>query len=363
MVGLINVLEEIVFKEIYIQIEKLRPEIQPKIKVEEVLAYAVNRLPPLFATSMDGWRYQYDYALNQLESQISQLVRHGIRISLVGDPLHDLTPLPNHLFMNSAGILYQLSKLFDRRYLRWRDVPILVKAIASKSSYLPQINRTQLQDDTFIQFVEEAEAPVISHLSDTKRTLLTHSRRHMQKQLAKKQLAQETSHLHEIGTDETSWATDIKLRDSVSIEQKALELYTLRAKLGLTNVLEDLALLGLERITTPELYSQINRSEIIGYALNRLPPMYTTSLRGFKYLRQKAVTEYAREVIGAVRNGVLKVAKYSRTDTTPIYTYQFEEEYEQAMLTLNSFFKRDDISLLNIMEISRELLLANLALD
>ncbi len=359
MVGLVNVLEEIVFKEICIQIEGLRPEIQPKIKVEEVLAYSVNRLPPLFATSMTGWQYQYDYALNHLESQISQLVKHGIKTVLIGDPLHDLTPLPNHLFVDSSGILYQLSKLFDRRYLRWRDVPVLVKRLSSKSPSLLQISSPQLQDDTVIQFLEEPEKPVSSRLSNTQRTLLAHSKRHMQKQLERKKLAQETAELQAIKTDETSWASDVKLLDSVSIEQRALESYTLRAKLGLVNVLEHLVLLALERITTPELYSQINRSEVVGYALNHLPTMYATSSRGFKYLRQRAVTEYAREIIGAVRNGVMKVAKYSRTDVVPIYTHQFEQEYEQSMLALNNFFNRDDISLQNIMEIVRELLLCN----
>ncbi|MCY7331500.1 MAG: late competence development ComFB family protein [Pseudanabaena sp. CAN_BIN31] len=362
MVGFVNVLEEIVFKEIYTQIEELRPEIQPKVKVEEVLAYAINRLPPLFATSMVGWQYQYNYALNQLESQILQLVKYGIKTVLVGDPLHDLTPLPNHLFINSAGILYQLSKLFDRRYLRWRDVPILVKELSSKSPSLLRINSPQVQDDTVIQFLEEPEVPVISRLSNTQRTLLAHSKRHMQKQLEQKKLAQETSYLQGIKVDETSWANDIKLLDSISIEQRALESYTLRAKLGLVNVLEHLVLLALERITTPELYAKINQSEVVSYALNRLPHMYATSSRGFKYLRQRAVTEYARDIISAVRNGVMKVAKYSRTDVVPIYTYQFEQEYEQSMLDLNSFFNRDDISFHNIMEISRDLLLANSAL-
>ncbi len=359
MVGLVNVLEEIVFKEICIQIEELRPETQPKIKVEEVLAYAVNRLPPLFATSMTGWRHQYNYALNQLGSQISQLVKYGIKTVLVGDPLHDLTPLPNHLFVDSSGILYQLSKLFDRKYLRWRDVPVLVKRLSNRSPSFLQINSPQCQDETVIQFLEEPEVSVSNRLNNTQRTLLAHSKRHMQKQLERKKLAEETSELQRIKIDETSWAGDLKLLDSVSIEQRALESYTLRAKLGLVNVLEHLILLGLERITTPELYSQINRNEVVAYALNRLPPMYATSSRGFKYLRQRAVTEYPREIIGAVRNGVMKVAKYSRTDMTPISTYQFEQEYEQSMLALNNFFKRDDISLHNIMEIVRELLFCN----
>ena len=39
-----NVLEEVVVKEVHVQIEELRPEVQPKVKVAEVTAYALNRL-------------------------------------------------------------------------------------------------------------------------------------------------------------------------------------------------------------------------------------------------------------------------------------------------------------------------------
>ena len=87
MLGFVNVLEEILVRETYIQIEELRPEIQPKVKVAEVVAYAINRLPPLFATSMKGWQYQYQYTLNELQPQITQLVRQGIKAVLFGDPL------------------------------------------------------------------------------------------------------------------------------------------------------------------------------------------------------------------------------------------------------------------------------------
>ena len=64
-----NVLEEIVFRELQLQIEELRPELQEQINISEVVAYTLNRLPPLFATSIVGYKRQHDYALNELNSR------------------------------------------------------------------------------------------------------------------------------------------------------------------------------------------------------------------------------------------------------------------------------------------------------
>jgi hypothetical protein len=358
MSAFVNVLEEIIIKEIYTQIEEIRPEIQPKIKVVEVLAYALNRLPPLFSTSITGYQYQYDYALNELHPQISQLVKHGIKTVLFGDPLHDLTPLPNSLFTNSAGVLYELSKILNCKYLRWRDVPVLVKELSNKCSSPNNTNhQTRIQSD------ESTRLQDVSHLSSSQKALLSSTKRFAAKQLAHKKQEQDSllfngervlvahGHLHV-----SEWTQDKKIRDAIEIEYRALRSYTLEAQLGLINVLEHLVFRAIERISTPELYAQINQPEVAAYALNRLPPMYATSDRGFKFMRQKAVSELARELIGAVRTGVMKVMQIPHSDAPPIYAYQFEREYEQTMLDLNRFLNRDDISLNNIVAIAQDLL-------
>ncbi len=355
MIGFVNVLEEILVKEVYIQIEELRPELQPKVRAVEVVAYALNRLPPLFATSMIGWQYQYEYALNELHPQISQLVKQGIKTVLFGDPLHDITPLPNHLFTNSAGVLYQLSQVFERKHLRWRDVPALIEEIVNKP-----IRTTNINDQTVIQFDEETKVQDVSYVNKSQRGLLSRSKRFMEKQLAQKQ--QEALILNSDRVLVTSgqmmggeWAHEKKVRDAIEMEYRALQSYTLEAQLGLINVLEHLVFRAIERICTPELYSQLNLNEVAAYALNRLPPMYATSERGFKYMRQRAISELARELIGSVRTGVMKVIQASHIDAPPIYAYQFVQEYERAMLTLNRYFNREDISMQNIVSIAQDL--------
>ncbi len=79
-------------------------------------------------------------------------------------------------------------------------------------------------------------------------------------------------------------------------------------------------------------------------------------MRGFRHLRQKALTEFSRELIGAVRTGIMKVLQLSQVNLQPIYAYQFMREYEQAILCLRILLKRDDIELHNILAIVQDLM-------
>lgn len=349
MLGYVNVLEEILVRETYRQIDELRPEIQSKIKVSEVLSYSLNRLPPLFVTSMSGWDYQYVYAVNELKPLILQLVRQGIKNVLSGDPLHDLTPLPDHLFTNSASVLYQLSQILGRKYLRWRDVPALVEAIAMQSTF-----STKIYNQAITQSDEETVLQDESYLSKHTQALLSSTKRFREKRIAKQkeQVSKQQSY------ESPSWSVEKKANDAAEMEHRALQCYTLQAQLGLVNVLDHIVLRTMEKTMKPELYNQINRAEVAAYALNRLPPMYATSDRGFKHLRQKVVNEFSRELVAAVRTGAMKVLQASREDVVPIYAYQFENEYRQAMQLLRKFFNREDISIDNIVSIVQDLLLS-----
>ena len=357
----INVLEEIIVKEVISQIEELRPDLQSKVRTAEVTAYALNRLPPLFATSMTGWKYQYDYAVSDLYPQVTQTVKYGIQTALFGDPLHDLTPLPKHLFINSAGVLHQLNQVFKRKYLRWRDIPIIVKETVDKCSFSQFDN---VEDQTLIQSIEDTKLQNVNHLNHHHRAVLSSSKRFMQKQLAQK-LAQRQQEVFrqelekawsiQISSCEGSWSKDKLAKDALEMEYRALEAYTLEAQLGLVNVWEHLVFLVIEKVIDPDLNQKLNKNEVAAYALNRLPPMYATSVRGFRHLRQKAISELSRELIGTVRNGIFKVLKYPQFDSQPIASYRFVQEYMQAILDLRTLLGRDDITLHNVTDILQDL--------
>ena len=88
----INVLEIIVIEEVERQIAKLPPHLAKYINPGQVIAYALNRLPALYATSEEGWRRQQLKAKTELKDQIIMAVRQGLA-AVQKDPLKVTTPL------------------------------------------------------------------------------------------------------------------------------------------------------------------------------------------------------------------------------------------------------------------------------
>jgi len=87
-----NALEPLVTEEVKRQLEQLSPKLVKYINPEQVIAYALNRLPPLYATSIEGWTRQQQLAKTKLEKQIFLAVRQGLA-AVQRDPLKVSTPL------------------------------------------------------------------------------------------------------------------------------------------------------------------------------------------------------------------------------------------------------------------------------
>ena len=88
-----NVLESLVAEETCRQLMNLPPNLVKYINPAQVIAYALNRLPPLYATSFEGWQRQQKRATEELGNQITTAVRQGLA-AVQRDPLKRVTPLP-----------------------------------------------------------------------------------------------------------------------------------------------------------------------------------------------------------------------------------------------------------------------------
>ncbi|MBE9226402.1 late competence development ComFB family protein [Phormidium sp. LEGE 05292] len=87
-----NALEPIVIQEVEQQLQKLSPNILQYINSAQIVAYALNRLPALYATSKEGWNAQQLRAKKQMKEQIVTAVRQGLA-AVQRDPLKISTPL------------------------------------------------------------------------------------------------------------------------------------------------------------------------------------------------------------------------------------------------------------------------------
>lgn len=87
-----NVIESLVAREVDRQLRHLSPSWVAHINAANVIAYALNRLPPLYATSTEGWERQRQYAETELLEEVVIAVRQGIA-AVYRDPIKTYTPL------------------------------------------------------------------------------------------------------------------------------------------------------------------------------------------------------------------------------------------------------------------------------
>jgi hypothetical protein len=74
----INVMEELVLTEAIAQVAEIEATSDRVLDVGDIAAYALNRLPPLYATTEEGAQYQRQRAKEQLHDLITQQVREAL---------------------------------------------------------------------------------------------------------------------------------------------------------------------------------------------------------------------------------------------------------------------------------------------
>ncbi|MGF1521093.1 MAG: late competence development ComFB family protein [Leptolyngbyaceae cyanobacterium] len=114
----INVMESLVAQEIGQQLQHLPTRVRHYIKVEEVVTYALNRLPPLYASSERGWEHQRQLAKRDLQGKIADAVRQAIAAVQV-DPLRLSKPILRPQTQATDAVLMALRSLFQVPDLDW----------------------------------------------------------------------------------------------------------------------------------------------------------------------------------------------------------------------------------------------------
>lgn len=81
----INVMEELVLSEAVNVIAEVEMASNQSVDTGDITAYALNRLPPLYATTEEGANYQRQRAHNELKGLINQRVQEAITHHLRSD--------------------------------------------------------------------------------------------------------------------------------------------------------------------------------------------------------------------------------------------------------------------------------------
>lgn len=148
-----NVMEVLVAEEIERQMNRLPDNLKKFISPIEVATYALNRLPPLYASSQQGFNKQKVKGRSEHSVQITQEVRKGLS-AIQQDILRSSTPLladredrADRSIEEAQAVLQELADYLPEKDLTWKNVLRLVKPILAelkKRDRLEQINPKNL---------------------------------------------------------------------------------------------------------------------------------------------------------------------------------------------------------------------------
>jgi hypothetical protein len=324
-----NAIEELVVEETKAQILRLPSGVKAKTSVDEVSAYALNRLPPMYATTRRGYLQQQKRAYTELKQEISHTIGRGL-IGVRKDTLKDTTPLPDSELEREERSLVKLQEIFGVADLRWQDIPealekalmgVKLKRAVSGSDYQSKFSRSAFEASSYLKR-QTADINVSSWKS-----------------------ANSKPHLEESITQMT--------------EMKEFASYIAPASWNFVNTLENLVSSICQRQISrlaPDLATRVSLEEAAAFALNRLPPMYATSERGLMYWRERARTELSNDILVTVRQGVITILKSPSRFLPPLPSDKFSTQQEVAIAELKDILQIEDIYWQNVAEIVRDAL-------
>ncbi len=328
--GCKNAVEELVVAEATKHINRLAPAIKDQINVDDVAAYVLNRLPPMYATTRRGLTQQLKRANTELSREIFQIIGRAI-LGVKRDSIKIQIPLPPNELESEERSLFSLQKILGRDNLRWRDLPEAM--------------------ENALMTVKIKGALLYTHESKVKRSA-----------------AGVTDYLKRSNSDnhsaDLSWKTkhskDTSDENAVKqAEAKEFASYMAPASWNFVNTLENLVASVAERQISQldsGLIQRICLEEVAAYALNRLPAMYATGESGLKYWRDRARTELSAQILAMVREAIITILNSPARFLPPLPSEKFTAEQEIAIAELKTILQIDDIDWRNVAVIVQDVL-------
>ena len=119
-----NIMETLVHQEIQRQLKTMPAKLVKYIDMSEVATFALNRLPPLYASSEQGKQRQAAKGEMKLKQEVATAVRQALA-AVQRDPLRNSTPLPpdrDPRYQAAENKLIRLEELLRRTHLLDSDI-------------------------------------------------------------------------------------------------------------------------------------------------------------------------------------------------------------------------------------------------
>lgn len=128
-----NVIEELVNQEIEQQLRSFQPKLAKYINKVDVMTYAMNRLPAMYASSEKGWQHQMLRAKKEFGNQVTIVVRQALA-AVQRDPLRVQIPLKPQEEVESTAALQKLKELLQDEQLSWSNLVSIIEQTLVETS-------------------------------------------------------------------------------------------------------------------------------------------------------------------------------------------------------------------------------------
>lgn len=126
-----NAMEVLVEEEVNRHIQRLSARTVAYINQTELIAYALNQLPALYATSEKGLEYQLQRGRNKFAPQVTQAVMRAFA-AIRRDPIRNCVPLKGQQSAPSADVLRQLRLLLKNDKIEWDNLPVALERVLGR---------------------------------------------------------------------------------------------------------------------------------------------------------------------------------------------------------------------------------------
>jgi Late competence development protein ComFB len=325
MESLRNTIEDIVVEESIQQLCYSQKHLREQTDLSDVVAAALNKLPPMYASSDRGWQMLRKKANSELRLQISDAVQKSILSAKPKAP-RDIPPISEDELEVPAHSLAKLQDILQNYELEWKNVPCAVETMLDNIRCGADMNEHRASNLQI--FSRKVPDP-----SSNKRSWKEQA------------LSLENGDLNCEPEPDSSQA--IKLSNS----EQDFASYMLPTACFYVNSLEKPVVLT-SRAQIQRLGSMVGKNvkleDVAAYALNRLPPMYVTNRQDLKQSREKAKRELGNDLISLVMQAIMTLSKAPTRLVNPIPLAKFDRDQEGALVDLRLLLNRDDVTWRNV---------------
>lgn len=122
----INAMERLVEQEVDRQVQSLPARVAAYVNREELVAYALNQLPGLYATSERGLGYQVQRGQSKYGTQVKEAV-HRALIAIQRDPIRTYIPIDGQQSGQMQEVLHRLQSVLKNDQINWETLPVAVE--------------------------------------------------------------------------------------------------------------------------------------------------------------------------------------------------------------------------------------------